>query len=546
MFRITFAVLLVSTGVAIAAPPSVTGLFPSGAATESTAEITVTGKLNQPGTEVWTKHPGLSFEIPESGEAFKVTVAADAPAGLAWLRFHNADGAASLVPFVIGTLREQTESEPNNDLKKAARLEGPRVINAKLGQGGDVDVFAIDLKKGQTLVSVIDANWRLAAPVDCVLQVLAPNGAVVEQVDDDRGNDPQLAVTATVDGTWYVRVFGFPAAPNSSIGFAGAATYRYRLTMTTGPYATHAIPSVVNAETGKLRLGGWNLSESLAGPLDVAADRDATMPFSHPSLPAEVPLARTENAVAVETEPCSREKPLQIAIGTVACGTVDEPGDEDSYAFTAKKGQRLQFRVESRSLGYPLDAQLRLIDSTGKQLAVNDDSGRNVFDPLLKFNVPADGDYRICLRDLFDNGGFRFAYRLFCEEQKPDVQLAVKSDAFTVRQTEELSIPVTVTRSNGFAEELSIELTGLPEGLTCEPVKSEAKGDSSKAVTLKFKADIDKLFRGPIQVTTKTADGKSRLATAPLATYKTNTTDLWLTVTAKPKDEKKPDSENKE
>ena len=524
--------LIASCGVACAEVPAVTSLFPRGAAVGSTTEIAATGKLGQPGTVAWCSIPGIKFTVPDSGGNVSVEVAAEARPGLCWIRFHNAEGATAPLPFVLGRLPEVREAEPNNELSKAQTIEKPMVVNGKLEANGDVDVFAFTLKKDQTLIAAAEANWRLGSPVDMVLQIVTPTGKVVAQVDDDRGNDPLVKFTAPADGVWYVRTFGFPATPNSSIRFSGGATFVYRLTMTTGPLANHSLPSAVPRESDmKVKLTGWNLPEELQQPMN--PDRDSFCQVMHVLLPQPLPVAVGDGPVAVVQEPCDKSKPLDVETGTTVCGVIEQPRDEDTIRFSATKGQKLAFRFESRSLGYPLDAELHVFDAEGNELARSDDEKRDVFDPLLNFTPKADGQYTVRIRDVFRHGGWRYAWRMHVQELKPGVALSVKADRFTLTADKPLEIPVTITRNNGFAEEFEVAINGLPPEVTAEPVKSAAKGDTSKAVTLKVTTAEVKAFSGPIQITSHPANGKAVVATAPLATLKTSIDQIWLTIPLK-------------
>ena len=54
--------------------------------------------------------------------------------------------------FIIGTLPEVTEKKPNDELQQSQPLKSSSaVINGVLAKSGDVDSFAVSLKKGQTL-----------------------------------------------------------------------------------------------------------------------------------------------------------------------------------------------------------------------------------------------------------------------------------------------------------------------------------------------------------------------------------------------------------
>ena len=120
-----------------------------------------------------------------------------------------------LRPFIAGTLPEVMEKEPNDDFKKPHALDGSCVVNGKLEKVGDVDCFAVTLKKGQTLVASLEAHNTLRSPMDAMLQVLSADGFVLEENNDFHGLDPQLAFTAKKDGTYIARVYAFPAQPDA-------------------------------------------------------------------------------------------------------------------------------------------------------------------------------------------------------------------------------------------------------------------------------------------------------------------------------------------
>ena len=93
--------------------------------------------------------------------------------GVYWLRAYNAEGASGLRPYIVGTLPEVMEKEPNDEPRKAQKIEGSTVVvNGKLEKNGDVDCFAVELKKGQTLVASLEAHDTLRSPMDGMLQVL--------------------------------------------------------------------------------------------------------------------------------------------------------------------------------------------------------------------------------------------------------------------------------------------------------------------------------------------------------------------------------------
>lgn len=520
-----------------AAPPDVKWVYPTGGQIGQKVTVKVSGKLNQPGTSFWCDRPDVSIEIPEKENELTISTSADARPGLCWLRFFNAEGATAQMPFVLGRLPEVVEAEPNNEVAKAQAIESSSVINGKLGASGDVDVYAIKLKQGQSLVAQIDANWRLGFPVDPIMQILTANGTVIEQVDDDHGFDPLIDFKAPTDGTWLVRVFGFPAKPNSTIRFAGGADYIYRLTLTTDAFVNHSVPSVVQPGSNTpLTLTGWNLSGELSKPI---TNNTSSLPgLVHAELPHVVPVSVVDEPVLVAAEPCSVEKPLVGAVPVTVCGVIDEPGDEDGIRFSAKKGEVLVISVESRSLGHPLDAVITVLDKEGKSLGESDDAVRNKADSRLVFSVRADGEYTVRIRDLFEKGGWRYAYRLSIRPRKPSVKLTLAADVFKSTPGTPLEIPITVARNDGFNDEVTVGIEGLPEGAVVEPVKSEAKGDTSKAVKLVLKTDEAKPFNGPIQIIGKYGEDSSVSGEFAQTTFNRSTDSIWLTILPKKEEAK--------
>ncbi len=528
-----------------AAAPDVKSIFPLGGAIGTTFDVALTGNLPQPGTQVWADRLGLSFEVVENGKSLKVSVAKDAAPGLHWLRFHNAEGASGLVPFVVGTLPEVTEVEPNNTLAKAQTIAASSVINGKLGESGDVDAFSMPLKAGQQLVAAIDSNWRLASPVDIVVQVLGPDGFVFEQNDDDHGNDPFVAFTVPRDGNWTVRIFGFPTTPDSSFRFIGGANMAYRLTLTTGPFANHAMPSVVPAEGGKVALSGWNLPTDMQ---PVSVGLHGVPWLGNEAIGNTVRVDSFKGVIAVEQ--AEQAAVLQeLTPGSVICGVISKPREEDLFRFKGTKGQKLEFDVDSRSLGYPLDPAIRIYNAEKKVVVESDDAPGKEADPLLKFSVPADGEYSIGIRDIFGQGSPRHAYRLACRVTTPSCNLSTKADALVVEIDKPLEIPVTLTRTDGFAEEVSVSIEGLPKSVMAEPVVSAAKGETAAAVKLVLKNDGAEAWSGPVRILGNhpKSEGQPLIASFANATYKTETRQIWLTVLKKPepKPEAKPAEEKK-
>ncbi len=100
------------------------------------------------------------------------------------------------------------------------------------------------------------------------------------------------------------------------------------------------------------------------------------------------------------------------------------PGDVDRTAFKARKGQKLVLDVQARRLiPYLADAvpgwfqaTLAIYDKSGRELAFADNF-RFHSDPVLLFEVPADGEYQLEIRDAIYRGRTDFVYRVLVGER---------------------------------------------------------------------------------------------------------------------------------
>ena len=99
--------------------------------------------------------------------------------------------------------------------------------------------------------------------------------------------------------------------------------------------------------------------------------------------------------------------------GQLAAGWVDR------YRFEASKGQRLVITATARELvpyvadGVPgwFQAVLKLYDANGKEVAYNDDFYFRP-DPVLYYEVPADGEYVLTINEALYRGRESFTYRM--------------------------------------------------------------------------------------------------------------------------------------
>ena len=157
------------------------------------------------------------------------------------------------VSYAVDTLPECDEREPNDSPKHAQRMALPRIVNGRIGQPGDVDVFRFKGRTGDEVVAEVYAR-RLNSPLDSLLRLTDTSGRVLEWNDDHEDKeagllthqaDSCLRARVPEDGVYYVYL--------SDSQNHGEDDYAYRLRL--GPprpdFAILATPSSVSVPAGR-------------------------------------------------------------------------------------------------------------------------------------------------------------------------------------------------------------------------------------------------------------------------------------------------------
>ena len=136
---------------------------------------------------------------------------------------------ANSAAFMVDTLPEAFEKEPNNTAAAAQRVKLPIIMNGRIDQPGDWDVFRFQGRAGQAIVAEVYAR-RLDSPLDSVLKLTDSKGAQLAFNDDyeDQGAglethhaDSRILTTLPANGTYYLYL--------GDAQQKGGAEYAYRL-----------------------------------------------------------------------------------------------------------------------------------------------------------------------------------------------------------------------------------------------------------------------------------------------------------------------------
>jgi len=473
-----------------AKPPEFGALFPPGGQRGTTFTVTSTVK-NTPETQWWTDAPGVSFTATDQPEKWQITIPATTPIGLYQIARLNAEGVSNTRWFTIGDLPEIDEIEPNDEKGKRQAIQSlPVCVNARLGKANDVDGYQITLKTGQTLGAMVE-SYSIGSAADLHAHILNPAGQRIFTASDSRNLDPFLNFTAPADGTYTLQIAGFAHPPQANINFAGGNAIVYRLHLTTGPVVTHFHPPAVSTtQPTQVSLQGYNLD-----PTKVQYTIDPKAPrHSGNILLVDIPGHLTPlqaipctSAPATEHEPNDgKEQATPIPAGIIS-GVISHAADIDRFSITMEKGQKLQARIHSHSIGLPLDATLKVEGPDGKQITTNDD-GNGKPDPQLQWTAAAAGVYQLVVEDTLQQGGSGHHYVLEIDVPEPSVESSIASAApLAVAAGESTSVKLTVKRLNGHKIPLVARVSGLPAGVSAPdvPIGEKDAGVEIKLITTK-------------------------------------------------------------
>lgn len=100
----------------------------------------------------------------------------------------------------------------------------------------------------------------------------------------------------------------------------------------------------------------------------------------------------------------------------------------------------------------------------------NDDGGPGFGkDSYLVFDPPADGAFKLCVRDALGRGGPDFAYRVTVRPPRPDFKINVDPKKLAVPPGEGQALYLSAERIDEFDGRIQIEAKELPPGWSCPP-----------------------------------------------------------------------------
>jgi len=495
--RIT-ALLFILGGAVRAASPHLAGIDPAGLQRGTDTDIVITGGHLQDARGLLFYNPGLallSLRADNDGKVrARLRAAPDCPLGEHEVRLWTDTGLSELIPIYVSPFPNIVCSGSNHNPAHAQPVPVNSTVNGLI-RDEEIDYYSIRVKKGDRITVEVE-GMRLARDMfDPWAAILDAQGRQLAANDDNPLflQDPMVSIVAPADGAYLA------AVRESTWG--GSARSFYRLHVGTYPQPVAMFPPGGQP--------GQSLPVTLLGdvkgpiPATIQLPSVASVPSVVsvlPDAPAPLPirLSPFPNVLALEPNGdiahATSGQPPPVAFN----GILGKPGARHFFRFHAARGAVLDITVFARQLRSPLDSVLDIWDAKGHHLAYNDDSIGP--DSYLRFNVPADGDYCLSIRDQLHRGGPTFFYRVEVVPVTPAVSFTVPEVVKNTQERQTIVIPrgnrfgtMLRVKRESFDGDFRVNLPGLLPGVTLQsgslagellPVVFQAAPDAALSATL--------------------------------------------------------------
>jgi hypothetical protein len=480
-------------------------LLPRGGARGATVTVEFHGRNLDSPKEILFYTPGIAaanftpYAQPATGFKVKFQISPTCPLGEHVLRVRTATSLSDAVTFWVGPYPQVPEAETkpgeNDSMAKAQTIAMNTTVEGQILPGNDVDrdYYRVHARQGQRISVEVEAarlgTLHFGGENDLAVRILDSNDKELARNDDSAlyVQDPELSILAPKEGDYFVVIQQQIFYPPRQ------AWYRAHI----GDFSR---PTAIFPAGGQ---AGTTIEARVLGDPTGSRTESISLPktpgnfdfFTHGPGITPPPSANTmrvspyPNVLSAQTPDPTPVPALPAALN----GILEKPGQVDTFRFTAKKGQRLHFRVYARALGAPVDARLWLhAAGNDKRLFDVDDSRlqdiglpssraswyiKDQQDPVAVLAIPADGDYILGLEDSESGAGPDHVYRIEVEPARneiythvtaPDGYQMPRLNGFIVPQGGRWTLEVQLAQGlgNEYKGEVELEAKGLPRGVT--------------------------------------------------------------------------------
>lgn len=281
--------------ITIAEAPFVTSVFPLGGRVGETRKIEMSG---------WNLEGATLSPPPKDAKPGRHLVAAAKGKLL-----------SNAVPFVLDTLPECLDREPNDQPAKAQKVKLPIIVNGRSDRPGDWDVFEVEGKTSDSVVVEVNAR-RLGSPFDSFVKITNEDGKIIAMNDDHHDAasglntdhaDSYLMIELPADGKYFIHL-------GDTRRHAGKEyAYRLRISHSRPDFELRAVPSRIimrsrssaSVTVYAIRKDGFN------GQIELKPEN---LPAGFTSSGAKIAADKESVKLTVKTTLTDMEEPVNISI----------------------------------------------------------------------------------------------------------------------------------------------------------------------------------------------------------------------------------------
>ena len=530
----------------------------------SSVDVTISGADLDEATELHFSDPRIKGKVKQSSATaispaypvanqFSISIPADVEPGIYEVRAYGRFGLSTPRRFVVSANDESAGNDQNRTSDSAMALPMNHSVSAK-AIANSKHFFKFSLKKDEK-VSLVCQTRKLDSKMNPVMVITDLTGREIARGRSSTLESAKIFFKAPIASQYILHI--------RDAVFAGGADYFYRLTLSNQPYVAAVDPVILQkGSNSPLTLLGWNLpggvekdgieflqkpANEVVGPARFSAE----MPLQTSGASLEwqtVSLKQGKKAVSnlipiyVVNRPVTLEDSnkavSQVSIPADIAGRFTPNNEEDEYEFNGKAGEVYHIDVYSHRLGKPTDVILSIHQQvksgegtvTWKRLSVVDDPGNRAGgigpnfttttdDPGLRFQIPADGVYRVRIKDQFGTYDFDPAstYAISIRRPAPDFRVVCRpvysrpangnqilAGALALRRGGRSIVNFSIERFDGFTGPVEVTCQGMPAGIECPSITLAPHQNSGDLVF--YAKDDAKVCNSLIQIT-----GKSKL-----------------------------------
>ncbi|MBI5801683.1 MAG: pre-peptidase C-terminal domain-containing protein [Verrucomicrobia bacterium] len=508
--RALLLVVLAGPVAGFAQSPSLTHTSPGALMPGKAQELTVHGANLLGATNLWTGFGAriLSANATNASAAkFQVSLPADTPVGIHAVRVASVNGGSSPLLLMVDDLPSVADKAANVRSTNAQPLAWPVAVDGAAASLG-CKFYRVTVKAGDRLAIEVVAQ-RLGSKLDPVLRLLDLRGRELAFCDDESGlgGDCRLAHVFAAGGDHLIEV--------RDINFSGGGDYRFRLRVGDFPLASLPFPAAVKA--------GAQRTFDFVGPqVDKLKPVTATAPLDamRLALSAKFPGGKSSTFVSAlvsdtaefaDAEPNdSAETATSFTLPAGLNGRFLKPKDRDFWKFDARKGQRVLFTAQTRSIGSASEVMLQLRDAKGT--AISSSSVNDAGEGSVTNTIPADGTYFLVVDELIRRGGPQHAYRIVAELLTPGFMLEADVDKVEAVPGGSFTVKVSVTRRD-YTGPVTLSVLGIEGARLADEIIKEKATNGMLKVTLPESAAPGSLAHFRIIGSAKIGENEVRLVT---------------------------------